>query len=114
MSIVNNHEVTPRESIQHDWDVDMFRLQAEHATTMKRLEIEQLKVEARWNSWLKLPAMIIRLPVWCILSIGYIISSIRNKNPDNNFWKLLNGEKIENETKTPQTTQHTENRSHEQ
>ena len=103
--------MSPRESIQHEWDIDMFRIQAEHAVTMKQLEIAQLKLEAKWNSWLKLPAMLIKLPVWCILAIGYIINSIRNKNPDINLWKLLNGQNI-NEPKTPQTTQHTENRSH--
>jgi hypothetical protein len=93
-------ELSPRESLLMQNDTEERRLAREHAVRMKQLElelarerykaqIELRKLEARWASWLRLPGLILRLPVHILLSVGYIIDSIKNQEPSQHFWKLM-------------------------
>lgn len=72
----------------------------EHAIVMKKLEIELAreknaaeielkKLEAKWSSWLKLPSMIIKFPLYIFFGIGYVVDSIKGNDPTNNFWKFI-------------------------
>lgn len=68
----------------------MFDKQAEFNIKIKEMELEITKLEAKWSSWLNLPKTIIKLPVYCLMAIGYIISSIRNHEVSKDFWNFLN------------------------
>lgn len=100
MAIYENQELSPREYILLENEKEEARLGREHAVTMKRLELELQKdknasevalrtLEAKWSSWLRLPKLLLLLPVYFLLGIASIIASIRNQKIDTNFWKLI-------------------------
>lgn len=100
MAIQEETMLTPRESVLLEHDTEEQRLAREHAVRIKQLELElarekykadiELKrLEAKWSSWLRIPIIIIELPVLLILAVGYIVDSIRGLEPSKDFWKLL-------------------------
>lgn len=100
MPIYENESLSPREHILLENERDENRLVREHAEGMKRLEIqlqkekneaeiELRKLEAKWASWLSIPKTIIKLPVYALLGIGYIVLCVRNKKPTERFWAFL-------------------------
>jgi len=89
MAINTREQMTPREVVEMEQDEKMWKLQAEHLKEMKRMEIEVMKLEAKVSSWLKLPLVIIKLPVFVLFGVGYIVHAIRKTEPSENFWKLL-------------------------
>lgn len=100
MAIREETMLTPRESMLLEHDTEEARLSREHAIRLKTLElelarekykaeIELKKLEARWSSWLSIPLVIIKLPVYLLLAVGYIFDSIRGYEPAKDFWKLL-------------------------
>jgi len=100
MSIVENTELSPREHILLEHETEETRLSREHAIKVKELElelarekykaeIELKKLEAKWSSWLRLPSMVIKLPVYILLGVGYIVSCSRKYESSRNFWNYL-------------------------
>lgn len=89
MPIQTREELTVREREQMEYDREMWAKQSEHAIEIKKLEIEALKLDAKISSWLKLPISILKLPVYMLLGLGYIIHAIKGTEPSDNFWKLL-------------------------
>lgn len=55
--------LTQREIQQMEFDKQAWERQAEHQLRIKDKEIEVLKLEAKWASWIKIPVIIITLPV---------------------------------------------------
>lgn len=93
-------DVTPRESVEHEWRVDEFRMQAEHATMLKRLELELARennkgelaikeLEIKWSSLLRIPLYILRLPLLPFLGVAYVCSMFTKKEMPKRFWDLL-------------------------
>lgn len=93
-------QITPRETVEHEWRVDEFRMQSEHATMLKRLELElarenhqaeiKLKeLELKISSLLRIPILILKLPLFILLGIAYIVSVISKKENPKRFWDLL-------------------------
>jgi hypothetical protein len=100
MSIYDNPELTPREYILMEREADEARLTREHVAHMKELElaiqkekntaaIELKKLEAKWSSMLRLPSLILRLPILVLLGFGYIIYALRGVEPSKDFWVSL-------------------------
>lgn len=100
MSIVENEMLTPRESVLLDREAEENRLNREHAVRLKELEIqlardkyqaqiELKKLESKWSSLLRIPSLIIKLPVLLILSIGFIFAALRKWEPSKSFWSLF-------------------------
>lgn len=87
--IVENHELSPREHVLMEAEREENRLNREHAVTMKRLDLEVDKIEARWSILLKIPLLIVKLPVYMLFGIGYICSVLTHQEPSENFWKFL-------------------------
>jgi len=108
MAIIQSEQITPRESMEHEWYVDEMKRTHEHAVLLKKLEIEYKKIdlkqrqidrvmarkhyeyireleyatryeETRWRSLFRIPVMIILLPVYIILAIGCTILIVKNK-----------------------------------
>lgn len=85
-----NNDISPREMQQMTHEREMFELQAHHELRKKELEVQLAELEAKWASWLRIPITIIKLPVYCILALGYVVSAFRQENePGQNFWDIL-------------------------
>lgn len=118
MSIITNDMLTPRESILMEAEKEENRLSREHALQMQKLAIELKKTEiklrqedatksrkhqeqmkqvelaireqeVKWQNLLKIPLLIIRLPILTILTIGYIIDRVKKTEPSDKFWQLM-------------------------
>lgn len=100
MLLAENTELSPREYVLMESQKEEARLAREHAVTIKQLElatvqeknaaeIELKKLEAKWSSLLKIPATIIKLPIYAVLSVGYIVYAIRGTEPGKSFWQLI-------------------------
>jgi len=98
--IYENVELTPKEHMMMEFQKDEAREAREHAIVMKKLEIELArdkyageielrKLEAKWSSWLRLPSLIIKWPLFIFFGFGYVIDSIKGNDPTNNFWKFI-------------------------
>jgi len=110
--------MSPREHLEHEWRLDEFQKQAAHAIALKKLEIELRKTElklrqedatkarkhseqlkeleyairyqeTRWRSLLRIPLMIIKLPVLIIVAIGATIKWIRKDEIETKLIELL-------------------------
>ena len=46
-------------------------------------------LEGKWASWLKIPATIVKLPVYIILAVAYCIAVARKTEVSEDFWRLL-------------------------
>lgn len=82
-------QISPRESFIMQHEAEEEAKNREFGIRMKELDIQQQKLEARWSSWLKIPLTVIKLPVFCIMALGYVVNAIRKIEPSENFWKML-------------------------
>lgn len=90
------YQLTPREFAIMEAEQEDARLGREHMIAMKSLElnlarenhqadIELKKLDSKWASWLKIPRLIILLPVLIPMGIAY---GFKREAPKN-FWRLL-------------------------
>lgn len=63
MAILSREQTTAREYDQMAFERDILEKKQAHALEMKRLELEVLKAEAKISSLLKIPILLITLPV---------------------------------------------------
>lgn len=100
MPIQDATELTPREHVLMEAERDENRLAREHAVKIKELELEvarennqseiKLKeLQAKWASWLNIPIIIIKLPLFVLLGMAYICSMFTKKEMPKRFWDLL-------------------------
>lgn len=89
----DNATLTPKESFMLEYDERMNDKQIAYGTKIKELELEEMKLEAKWNTWLKIPIIIIKLPLLCIVGvlfgIAYIIHAVRGIEPSEKFWDII-------------------------
>ena len=81
--------LTPREHEQMRYEEEQEKRQIEYATAMKDKEIELAKMEAKWSAWLRIPILILKMPVLLVLGLAYIVHAIRGIEPSENFWNML-------------------------
>lgn len=100
MAIESYDVMTPRESLEHEWRLEEFKKQSEHQLAMRRLElevdrennhamIEVKKLEAQFASWLKLPVLLVKMPLFILLGIAYVCSMFTKKEMPKRFWDLI-------------------------
>lgn len=116
--IQNRRELTAAEREQHSNEVEAFKLQAGHAQKLKEIELQEklaelrgrqesakaareshervrnaelelARIEARWLSWLRIPILIVKLPVYILFGIAYCIAIARKHEPSDKFWHFL-------------------------
>lgn len=90
MLISDHAQLTPKETQQMEYEERIFDKQTEYNLEAKRMELEIAKIEAQWSSWLSLPKTIIKLPVYILFAIAYIITVSLKKEPSESFWKFIN------------------------
>lgn len=81
--------ITPREQMTWAHEEEMARLYHEQAVTMKKLDLDLARLEAKWASWLRLPKLFLLMPVLLVLSFGAVISAFRKSDFHEKFWELL-------------------------
>lgn len=100
MPIVENDQLTPREHLLMQAEQEENKLAREHAVTLKQLElqiireknqaeIELKRLEAKWRSWLRIPIVIIKLPISLILAVGYLLAVATKQEPSKRFWSAI-------------------------
>ena len=89
MAMQFRDQLTPREAQEQQYQKEMLELQMIHARTMKEKDIELAKLEARFSSWLRLPVLVLKLPVLLLLGVGYIVDRIKSQEPGDDFWNML-------------------------
>ena len=82
-------ELTAREYEQMQHDRQMFEEQAKLQIELKRLEVEAIKTDSRWNTLFVLPREILKLPVRILFSFAYIISMFTKKDMPDNYWEWM-------------------------
>jgi hypothetical protein len=61
----------------------------EYTLRLKELDIEAQKLESRWAALLRLPITVIKLPVYIVFAIAYIVAVARKHEPSDSFWNFL-------------------------
>lgn len=60
-----------------------------HNQRMAVLGAEQARYEASWQNVLRLPALIIKLPVYMLFGIAYIGYVVTKQEPPTEFWEFI-------------------------
>ncbi len=81
--------LTPREYEEWNQRKEFFEMQAQHELAVKDKELEVMKLEAKWGSWMKLPVMVLMLPVRVVMSFAVIISAITKQPLPQQFWDYM-------------------------
>jgi len=89
MAIQTREDITAREQVIHEWEREDFKLQSEHAVTIKKLDIEATKLDSKITAWFKLPLRLIYLPVSLFICLVLFVYAIRGKEPPKSLIELL-------------------------
>lgn len=81
--------LTPREYEEFNQRKEFFEMQAQHELAVKDKELEVMRLEAKWSSWMKLPVMVLMLPVRVVMSFAVIISAITKQPLPQQFWDYM-------------------------
>lgn len=84
-----NEELSPREWAQFNNEKQILEMQMAHTKEMKLLDLEVTRLEAKFNSWLKLPMVIITLPVRILFMIPLSIYAATKQEVPEFYKKLL-------------------------
>ena len=76
---LNSAQLTPREIQEQEFEKEAWIRQAEQQLKLKDKEIEVLKLEAKWGAWIKLPKLIILLPVLVLLVVPLSIYAVTHQ-----------------------------------
>ena len=100
MALTDTSQLSPREFAIMEAEQEDARLAREHAIRLKELDLELQRedrqsqillkeLETKWNSWLKIPKLIVLLPVLILLGVAYVCSMFTKKEMPKRFWDLL-------------------------
>ena len=89
MLVPERDSFTPREAETMRYEAERADKEMAYGLKMKELDIEVQKLEARFTSLLRIPIIIIKLPVLVFFGIAYIVHAFMKIEPSESFWKLL-------------------------
>lgn len=81
--------MSPREYQQFEHDKEIMSLQMAHQKAMKAMELEVAKLETKFSVWLKIPLMLLLLPVKILLVIPVVVYAAKGKEVPEKLWNLL-------------------------
>jgi len=67
----------------------MLKMETEYQLEAKRLELAVTQIDVKVGAWSRIPLTIIKLPVYCLLALGYVVLQIRGAQPDERFWEFM-------------------------
>lgn len=85
----DNDRLTERELSLMQHEREMAELYNEQARVIKDKEVNLAALEAKWASWLRIPKILIMLPVYILFGLGYLVHAFRKTEPSEKFWDLL-------------------------
>lgn len=89
MAIQTRQTLSPREYEEYNMRKEFFELQAQHELAVKEKELEVMRLEAKWSSWMKIPLTIIKLPVLLLFGIAQIVAVARKYELPEAYWRFI-------------------------
>lgn len=89
MAMTTRETLTPREYEEFNQRKEFFEIQAQHELAVKEKELELMRLEAKWNTWLRIPLYIIKLPVLLLFGIAQIVAVARKYELPEAYWRFL-------------------------
>lgn len=89
MAMNYRETLSPKEYEEFNQRKEMFEMQAQHELAVKDKELEVMKLEAKWGSWMKLPVMVLMLPVRILFGIAFICSVFVKKELPAEYWRVI-------------------------
>lgn len=89
MAIQQRETLTPREYEEWNQRKEFFELQAQHELAVKEKELEVMRLEAKWSSWMKIPLTIVKLPVLLLFGIAQIVAVARKYELPEAYWRFI-------------------------
>lgn len=100
MQLTPDYELSPREYAVIENQREEAKLAREHAIVMKRMDIDLAREEhnteitlktlqAKWNSWLQIPILIIKLPLYLLFGIAFVCSMFTKKELPKRYWDFI-------------------------
>lgn len=89
MVMIQRDQLTPREYELYNQRKEFFELQGQHELAVKEKELELMRLEAKWNSWMKIPLVIITLPVRILFGIAFICSVFTKVELPAEYWRMV-------------------------
>lgn len=89
MAMQHRETLTPREHQEFMNRKEFFELQAQHELAVKEKELEVMRLEAKWSSWMKIPLTIVTLPIKLLLVVPISISLLTKKEIPDNLISLM-------------------------
>lgn len=89
MAMSYRETLTPKEYEEFNQRKEMFEMQAQHELAVKEKELELMRLEAKWNSWMKIPLVIITLPIRILFGIAFICSVFTKVELPAEYWRVL-------------------------
>lgn len=81
--------LSPREHEEMQYNKEMTEIGYAHGVRIKELDIEAAKLEAKIQSWFKIPLTILRLPLFVLFVIPLTVYAIKGKDVPPEYWALL-------------------------
>lgn len=89
MAIQTRETLTPREYELYNQRKEFFELQAQHDLAVKEKDLELMRLEAKWSSWIKIPLTIVKLPVLLLFGIAQIVAVARKYELPEAYWRFI-------------------------
>ena len=89
MAMIQREQLTPREYEEFNQRKEMFEMQAQHELAVKEKELEVMRLEAKWSSWIKIPLTIVKLPVLLLFGIAQIVAVARKYELPEAYWRFI-------------------------
>lgn len=89
MAMQYRETLTPREYEEWNQRKEFFELQAQHELAVKEKELEVMRLEAKWSSWMKIPLTIVKLPVLLLFGIAQIVAVARKYELPEAYWRFI-------------------------
>lgn len=82
-------ELSKREYEEWQHEREVWEATAAHQIALKQLDLDLARLEAKWSSWLRIPLTIIKLPVYLLFGVAFIMSVIVKYDLPEDFWRFL-------------------------
>jgi len=89
MAITNREELTPREREEMDFTKEENVRAREHSIQIKKLELEDNRINQRWTQVFRIPLSLLSLPVKIILAFALPFYILKGKDAPDIYWKAL-------------------------
>lgn len=84
-----SEEMSAREWAEYNNSKEMFEIQAAHSKEMKILELDVARLETKWSAWIRIPVVILTLPVRVLAIIPLSIYAATKQEVPEFYQKLF-------------------------